>query len=85
MTTIRSEARIVSIAFLFLTIFRNVNCSRSLEIGRQESLNVGLVKCSYRNLAQSNTVTGHDGEVRPGRVTFARVQGALSRDARVGR
>src|SRR5437867_9044348 len=57
MTTIRSVARMLSIPFLFLTSFRNIVSLVLLEIGRQQSLSVGIIKCFFRNLPQSNRVT----------------------------
>src|SRR5437773_11931904 len=58
MTTIRSVARMLSIPFLFLTSFRNIVSLVLLEIGRQESLSVGIIKCFYRNLPPDKGVTG---------------------------
>ena len=57
MTTIRSVARMLSIPFLFLTSFRNIVLLVLLEIGRQESLSVGIIKCFYRNLPPAKGVT----------------------------
>jgi len=58
MTTIRSVARMLSIPFLFLTSFRNIVSLPLLEIGRQELLSVGIIKCFYRNLPPAKGVTG---------------------------
>src|SRR5438477_12706197 len=58
MTTIRSVARMLSIPFLFLTSFRNIVSLVLLEIGRHESLSVGITKCFYRNLPPAKGVTG---------------------------